>query len=195
MQKNVLSIRGEDRRYWKYPIVWILVIWKLSQNRASLPESDYVCNPWWTKFFFQNFHGLSSQWLCLGAPLPRGRRSTSAKNLFQGPEKFDLTSLPQIRGAMDSIQHELVGEAGQEVQIGSWLLCRGVQQQGPGGQVGLGHSLLVDQLRHSSTFNVISSAWTKTLQSSPPSPPSTTPTPPPRSCGSLTARSATNPLR
>ena len=116
------------------------------------------------------------------------------KNLFQGPSHFVLTSLPQIRGAMDSIQHELVGEAGQEVQIGSWLLCRGVQQQGPGGQVGLGHSLLVDQLRHSSTFNVISSAWTKTLQSSPPSPPSTTPTPPPRSCGSLTARSTTNPL-
>ena len=35
MQKNVLSIRGEDRRYWKYPIVWIFVIWKLISLRTE----------------------------------------------------------------------------------------------------------------------------------------------------------------
>ena len=36
---------------------------------------------------------------------------------------------------MDSVQYELVGETGQEVQAGARLLCRGVQQQGPGCQV------------------------------------------------------------
>ena len=36
---------------------------------------------------------------------------------------------------MDSVQYELVGEAGQEVQACPWLLCRGVQQQGSGCQV------------------------------------------------------------
>ena len=36
---------------------------------------------------------------------------------------------------MDSVQYELVSETGQEVQVGARLLCRGVQQQGPGCQV------------------------------------------------------------
>ena len=36
---------------------------------------------------------------------------------------------------MDSVQYELVGETGQEVQACPWILCRGVQQQGPGCQV------------------------------------------------------------
>ena len=38
---------------------------------------------------------------------------------------------------MDSVQYELVGEAGQEVPVGTWILCGGVQQQGPGCQVAL----------------------------------------------------------
>ena len=129
-----------------------------------------------------------------GSAPPKRKEIYKCEKSFLRTWKFDKTSLPQIRGAMDSIQHELVGEAGQEVQIGSRLLCRGVQQQGPGCQVRFGHALLVDHLRHSSTFKIISSAWTKTLQNSLPSPPSTTPTPPLRSCGSLTARSTTNPL-
>ena len=40
---------------------------------------------------------------------------------------------------MDSVQYELVGEAGQEVPVGTWILCGGVQQQGPGGLLGRGH--------------------------------------------------------
>ena len=36
---------------------------------------------------------------------------------------------------MDSVQYELVGETGQEVQACPWILYRGVQQQGPGCQV------------------------------------------------------------
>ena len=74
MQKNVLSIRGEDRRYWKYMYYCPDVI-----KKQKLSHNLIAWNLWRTNCLFQNFHGLSSQWLCLGAHLPRGRRSTSAK--------------------------------------------------------------------------------------------------------------------
>ena len=48
-----------------------------------------------------------------------------------------LNIVAKVRGTMDGLQYELVSEAGQEVPVGTRLICRGVQQQGPGCQVAL----------------------------------------------------------
>ena len=109
---------------------------------------------------------------------------------------FESFTLSQIRGTMDGVQYELVGEAGQAVQVGAWLLCRGVQQQGPGCQViskqpsiSTPLLILIRSLYTRILNHIKLSAWMRTPQNSQPSPPLTIPTLQPRSCGSQTARS------
>ena len=130
-----------------------------SQSGARTADTDTffsscLTNMWWYRFLkkqplFQNFHGLR---------LENGgaRKRTSQEegdlqvrkirkeicNNIAWTRKYALNVwmlnfVSKVRGAMDSVQYELVSAAGQEVPVGTRLICRGVQQQGPGCQVAL----------------------------------------------------------